>query len=170
MNKRPCWFVTMLAAAMVSGVISVAARAADDQAQIKALEEHLAAAISAKDVDRIMSYYVPDETLLVFDVIPPRQYVGAKAFRKDFEGFVANYPGALKMEFTDVKVTADGKLGFAYYIAHMIGTDKAGKRDEFNFRITDCLRRMKGKWLITHEHVSVPVDLSSGKADLLSKP
>ncbi|PYV22614.1 MAG: DUF4440 domain-containing protein, partial [Acidobacteria bacterium] len=27
-----------------------------------------------------------------------------------------------------------------------------------------------GKWLITHEHVSVPVDFASGKADLSSKP
>jgi len=32
------------------------------------------------------------------------------------------------------------------------------------------LRRMGGKWLIFQEHVSVPVDLATGKADLLSKP
>jgi ketosteroid isomerase-like protein len=37
-------------------------------------------------------------------------------------------------------------------------------------RVTDALRRMGGKWLIFQEHVSVPVDLATGKADLLSKP
>jgi ketosteroid isomerase-like protein len=38
------------------------------------------------------------------------------------------------------------------------------------FRLTDVLRKVKGKWLIVHEHVSVPVDVATGKADLTSKP
>jgi len=29
---------------------------------------------------------------------------------------------------------------------------------------------VKGKWLIVQEHVSVPVDLVSGKPDMMSKP
>ena len=158
-----------VAFALVSVAASVGAYAADDQLQIKTLEEQLASAISAKNLDRIMSYYSP-VSLLVFDVIPPRQYVGWDAYRKDFEGFLANYPGAVKMEISELGIVTDGKLGFAHYIAHMIGTNKEGKQDEFNFRITDCLQKVKGKWLITHEHVSVPVDLATGKADLLSKP
>ena len=31
--------------------------------------------------DAIMKVYVPNESLVIFDIIPPRQYVGAKAFR-----------------------------------------------------------------------------------------
>ena len=38
------------------------------------------------------------------------------------------------------------------------------------FRLTDRLKKIKGKWLIVHEHGSFPVDLATGKADLLSKP
>ena len=41
---------------------------------------------------------------------------------------------------------------------------------DVTMRITDVLRKSSGKWLIIHEHVSVPVDLASGKADLSSKP
>jgi hypothetical protein len=37
-------------------------------------------------------------------------------------------------------------------------------------RVTDGYRKINGKWLITQEHVSVPVDLETGKADLTSKP
>jgi ketosteroid isomerase-like protein len=37
-------------------------------------------------------------------------------------------------------------------------------------RLTDVLREINGKWLIVHEHVSVPVDVATGKADLTSKP
>ena len=38
------------------------------------------------------------------------------------------------------------------------------------FRFTDVLRKMNGKWLIVHEHLSFPVDPETGKADFLSKP
>jgi ketosteroid isomerase-like protein len=37
-------------------------------------------------------------------------------------------------------------------------------------RITDVYRKIGGKWLIVLEHVSVPVDLATGKPDMLSKP
>jgi hypothetical protein len=37
-------------------------------------------------------------------------------------------------------------------------------------RVTDVYRKLKGKWLIVQEHVSVPVDLATQKPDLLSKP
>ena len=126
--------------------------------------------MSAKDIDRIMSFYVPDESLFVFDCIPPRQYVGAKAYRKDFEDFLAQYPGPNKFEVSDLTVTTDGQLAFAHYVIHMTGVAKDGTKAEMNFRLTDCLRKTKGKWLIVHEHVSFPVDLATGKADLLSKP
>jgi ketosteroid isomerase-like protein len=47
---------------------------------------------------------------------------------------------------------------------------KDGNPIDVNIRVTDVLRKAKGKWLIVHEHVSVPVDLATGKADLASKP
>jgi hypothetical protein len=56
---------------------------ADSGADIRALEERFVAALKAKDLDAIMKMYVPDQTLVVFDVVPPRQYVGAAAYRKD---------------------------------------------------------------------------------------
>jgi ketosteroid isomerase-like protein len=36
--------------------------------------------------------------------------------------------------------------------------------------VTDVYRKIHGKWLIFHEHVSFPVDLATGQADVLSKP
>jgi ketosteroid isomerase-like protein len=36
--------------------------------------------------------------------------------------------------------------------------------------VTDVLQKTNGRWLIIHEHASVPVDLATGKGDLLSKP
>ena len=52
----------------------------------------------------------------------------------------------------------------------VITTAKDGSKFSLIVRVTDCYRKINGRWLITQEHVSVPVDLESGKPDLLSKP
>jgi hypothetical protein len=78
--------VTMISVAIATALCATA-QAADDE-QIKALESRFAAAFNAKDVESIMKAYAPDKSLVVFDVVPPRQYVGAYAYRKDFEGFL----------------------------------------------------------------------------------
>jgi hypothetical protein len=71
-----------------------------------------AAAVNAKDVDAIMKVYVPDESLLVFDVVPPRQYTGAMAYRKDWEGFLALFKGSPKLDITELNVVAVGPVGY----------------------------------------------------------
>ena len=170
MKSRQFWMASMLLGTALLGLAAAADAKTDDHAAITKVLNDLGTAIGAKDMDRIMSFYVSDESLFVFDSIPPRQYVGAKAWRKDFEGFFAQYPGPNKIEVSDIGVTTDGQLAFAHYVVHMTGTAKDGSQAEMTFRLTDCLKKIKGKWLIVHEHGSFPVDLATGKADLLSKP
>jgi uncharacterized protein (TIGR02246 family) len=156
--------------AAVMCVVPAAAHPTDDEAKIRALENQFAAAVSAKDVDAIMKVYVPDETLLVFDVSPPRQYVGANAYRKDWENFLAAFKGALKFEITDLQITAADPLGYSHSIQHVSGTDAQGQPIDLTVRLTDVYRKISGNWLIVHEHVSVPVDLDTNEPDLESKP
>ena len=143
---------------------------ADSRADIKALEDHFVAAFKAKDVDAIMKVYVPDQSLVVFDVVPPRQYVGAAAYRKDWQNFLSLFPGPITVELTDLDVVADHNLGYGHSIQRVAGADKAGKPIDLTVRVTDVYRKIKGHWLIVHEHVSIPVDLDTGKPDLASKP
>jgi uncharacterized protein (TIGR02246 family) len=164
-----------LSTLLIFGVLYSVAVGADtkskDEGEIRALEQHFAAAFKIKDVNAIMAGYVPDESLFVFDVIPPRQYVGAKAYRKDWEDFFASFPGPVEtFEINDLRVITDGQLGFSHSIQRAVFTDKDGKKVDITFRLTDVYRKVNGKWLIVHEHVSVPVDLATGKADLSSKP
>jgi ketosteroid isomerase-like protein len=49
------------------------------------------------------------------------------------------------------------------------GTDKQGKKLDMTLRVTDVYQRIRGRWLVIHEHVSVPVDLDTGTPDLASK-
>ena len=117
-----------------------------------------------------MAVYVPDETLVVFDVVPPRQYVGWKAYKKDWEDFLALFDSAITVELTDLHVTTVRTLGYGHSIQRVTGRMRDGKTLDLTVRVTDVYRKVKGKWLIVHEHVSVPVDLATGKPDLESKP
>jgi len=150
-------------------VLGAPARA-DDRADIRALEERFVAAFKAKDVDAIMKVYAPDQTLIVFDVVPPRQYVGAAAYRKDWQTFFDSFDGPITVELTDLDAVADRNLAYSHSIQRVAGTDKHGKKIDLTVRVTDVYKKVHGRWLIVHEHVSVPVDLETGKPDLTSKP
>ena len=71
---------------------------ADAAAEIRALEDRFVAAFKAKDVDAIMKVYAPDQTLVVFDVVPPRQYIGAAAYRKNWQGLLDGFDGPIAVE------------------------------------------------------------------------
>jgi ketosteroid isomerase-like protein len=162
-------------AAVLAGVISVAGLAPvaamaspADEAQIKALEARFAAAVSASDVDAIMKCYAPD--VFVFDVVPPRQYVGAAAYRADWTALFAGFAGPVKFEVTDLVASADGTIGYSRSIQHLSGKNPKGGAIDTTVRVTDVYPKQGDTWLIVQEHVSVPVDLDTGKADLSSKP
>jgi ketosteroid isomerase-like protein len=143
---------------------------ADARADIKALEERFIAAFKAKYIDAIMRVYVPDQTLFVFDLAPPRQYVGAAAYRKDWQEFLGSFDGPISVELSELAIATDRSLAYGHSIQHIVGTDKQGKKIDLTVRVTDVYKKIKGHWLVVHEHVSVPVDLDAGKPDLSSKP
>jgi len=170
MKRRGIVLSTLIVGVSLSGGLRSSAVRADDQADIKALEQRYVAAAKAKDIKAIMACYVPDESLFVFDVVPPRQYVGAKAYQKDWEELFTAYPGPADVEMSDLSVMTEGNLGYGHNVQHSTLTDKDGKKATFIFRVSNGYRKIKGQWLISHEHVSVPVDLATGKAELTSKP
>ena len=142
---------------------------AQDQAAIKALEDKFVAAFNAKDTKAIMSLYVPDQSLIVFDAAVPRQYTGAAAYTKDWNDFWAMFPGAANFDMSDLDITVGGNVAYGHSIQHATMTDKKGKKMEMTVRVTDGYKKVNGQWLISHEHVSVPVNFTTMKPDLNSK-
>jgi ketosteroid isomerase-like protein len=160
-----------LAAATFTAMLAFAGAArADDKSDIEALEKRVGAGIQAKDADAVMANYIPGDSLIVFDLIPPRQYTGSDAYKKDWAGVFGGCADSPKFEISDLDVTADGKLAFSHSIQHFVCTDAKGNKLDMTMRATDAYRKIKGKWLIVHEHLSAPIDLATGKADLTSKP
>ena len=166
-----CLIGTALVAVCLSAGLPARAQTKDEQ-EIRALEDRFAAAFNAKDLDAIMKFYVPGNELFVFDVGVPRQHVGWDDYKKDWQDFLAMFSGPIQFTISDLSVTADGKIAYGHSIQHVLGKATDGSTIDMTVRLTDVYRKIDGKWLIVQEHVSVPIDFSSGKPvpDLMSKP
>lgn len=151
-----------------AGAVPARSQASADKAAIQALYEQFNAGFNKKDVNAIMSVYAPD--VFVFDVIPPRQYVGWDAYRKDWVDLFAGMPGPATNSIVDLDITVAGTVAYTHWIEDGTMTDKDGKSTASVVRTTDVLRKRNGKWLIVQEHNSFPVDLATGRADMMSKP
>jgi ketosteroid isomerase-like protein len=139
-------------------------------AELKAVEDQFLTAFTAKDVNAIMQICVPDDSLVVFDVHPPREYRGAEAYRKDWEDLFNRFSGPLQAEISEVEAVAGEDVGYVHSIHHVAGAMKNGKQVDYMVRVTDGFKKINGKWLIAHTHVSFPVDPQTGNADMQSKP
>jgi uncharacterized protein (TIGR02246 family) len=141
-----------------------------DEQEIRALIQQMIAAFKAKDITTLMSAYVPNESLVVFDLTPPLHQVGAQMYQKGWEAFLAAFPGPVEVEMTEMSIETEGTLGVSHDIDHWVLTDKEGKKITLTFRATNVYRKIDGKWRIIHEHNSFPVDLTTGRADLGETP
>ncbi len=138
------------------------------EAQIHHLMDDWARAARDKDIDGIMACYTPD--IVSFDMIPPLQYVGAEAYRKDWQmGFeMCQEPGDFETRDETLAVGAD--VAFCHRLNRMSGTDEEGNAFDCWVRWTQCFKKVHGKWLIAHEHISVPLDMQTNQALTDLKP
>ena len=146
------------------------ARAANDEAAIRQLLDRWGSAFRAKDLNAIMSNYVPGPDLVAFDILPPLKRVGAEAYRKNYQEFFDQYAGSIDYEIRDLRIVTGDGVAFLHGLERITGTMKNGQKSEAWVRVTSGLRKINGKWLIMHDHVSVPADLETGKAALDLKP
>ncbi len=125
-------------------------------------------AVHDQDLDEIMSFYSPD--VIAFDMMGPLQFVGAEAYRKSWQMAVETPVTNATFTLHNLDIAASDDVGFAHSLCHCTGTMKDGKKMDMWMRWTDCFEKIEGKWLITHEQVSVPIDMETNKALLDLKP
>jgi ketosteroid isomerase-like protein len=182
MNDRRGLFIAAAGAALLLGSPSLAQSPAptapahpaaksgpSDHAQIVALEKRYLAAFNKADVAAVMANYAPGAGLFVFDVTPPRQHVGWEDYKKDWEALFKAFPRATTT-MSDLDVTVVGPVAYGHNIESTDFTTANGAKRTIVVRVSDVYRKIGGRWKIVQEHVSVPVDLDSGKADLTSAP
>lgn len=147
-----------------------ASSATSDRAAIEALESDYVDAFNRRDVNGIMANYARGKALFVFDAVPPREYPSWDDYKRDWEGLFSAFPGPVSDKMSELSITVVGPVAYAHHIEDTTFTQKDGTKKEAVVRVTDVFRKTNGKWLIVLEHVSFPVDLSTGQADLMSKP
>jgi ketosteroid isomerase-like protein len=133
-----------------------------DEVQIRLLLNEFRNLLQTKDSERILSLYSPE--IVVFDVSSPLQRVGTKAYGKAILEWFDSYRGPIAFEIRDLHLAVSADVAFSHSLIRTSGTMKSGQEIDRWQRWTLCLRKISGKWLITHEHVSLPVDQKSGNA------
>jgi ketosteroid isomerase-like protein len=116
-----------------------------------------------------MSNYAPD--VQEFDAVNSLQYiVGIDGPRKRADEWFAAYQGPISYQVRDLNITAGSDIAFCHFLYHISGTMTNGQEVDMWLRATLGCQKLDGKWLVTHEHSSVPFDVGSGKASLELKP
>jgi ketosteroid isomerase-like protein len=109
-------------------------------------------AVCAKDIDAIRAHHADE--FAVFNVKPPFQSRDARQWRRVWETSLAHFPASFGTETRDLVVSVSDELGMAHYFLRFTGLPG----DPSWIRATVVYRRIAGRWLIVHEHSSVPFD------------
>ena len=152
--------------AMLLGCAKHEENAVQSKVEIKALFARWKTAFEAKDVNGVMETYAPGSSLVAYDIVPPLQFKGADAYRKDYTAFFAQFAGPLHVDFPDMQIEAAGEIAFAHGLERITGKLTNGTPASMWVRYTEGLKRFDGQWRVVHEHISVPADLDTGKARL----
>ena len=127
---------------------------ATDTEAILAVLDELHTAIGAGDAARALATCTPGA--VVFNLAPP--LVQAAGSQEEavaaLGGWIASFDTPPRLAHREPTVHVDGDVAFVHTLSSMSGT----KGGEFTlwFRSTFGLRRIAGRWLIVHQHESVP--------------
>ena len=138
------------------------------EAQIRKLIDDREKAVRARDVDGSVANIAPD--IVWFDVVNPLQHLGSDALKKRAEEWFASFEGAIGYETRELSITAGDDVASSHGLNHVSATKIGGGQLDMWWRTTVCYRKIDEKWMVTHEHNSVPFDVESGKASLDLKP
>ena len=138
------------------------------EAEIRRIIEAHAAAVWRGDVESMLADIADD--VVVFDVVDPLRRIGLATARARATEWVASYDGTITWDNRDIAIVVDEAVGFASMLSRVTGTLKTGDRVDMWFRKTLGLQKRGERWLITHDHGSVPFAPETGQASLGLEP
>ncbi|GAA3349977.1 nuclear transport factor 2 family protein [Amorphoplanes nipponensis] len=140
----------------------------DSETELRALVDERVAAVRAKDPKPLAARQHPE--VVTYNVLPPLHAHGNEAVEQATRKWFDSYASDIGYEVRDLRVTADGEVGFCSFLYHVAGTLKAGGEVDMWVRATLGCRRVDGRWLIVHDHESVPFDPATGQALISLQP
>jgi ketosteroid isomerase-like protein len=137
------------------------ARAADrlspaERQEFKALAYKLWTGWDSLDPAKVASFYSKDPNNVYFD-ITPLKFTGWQEYATEAGKNLQGAGGAKwSPNGEDFKVIRSGDLAVTTLTMNVLFTNKSGVTTKMQVRDTDVWEKQGGKWLIVHEHVSVP--------------
>ena len=118
----------------------------DAVAQVRAADAAITKAVTAKDLDGILSHYADDAVML-----PTAEPLidGKAAIREEWQHILAISDFSNQTTMRDAKVSSDGGMAYTYgtYRARMLGEDGRPVEEPGKY-VTIWRRGADGKWLI----------------------
>jgi len=140
--------------------------AAEDELREIVLER--VTAVHAKNAAPLAARQADD--VIAFDVLPPLYRRGSQAVAERTKAWFDGYASDIGYEVRDLNVVADGDVGFCSFLYHVSGTLLTGGVVDMWVRATLGCQRRDGRWLIVHDHESVPFDANTGQAMISLAP
>jgi len=114
--------------------------------------------LSAGDVVGMQEHNAP--SVVAYTLAPPLVGDSNGHDPKGLEAWLQGFEAPPRRAVTELEITADGDVAFATSLDSMTATPR-GATESFTmwFRVTLGLRRIDGRWLVVHEHTSVPFSM-----------
>jgi uncharacterized protein (TIGR02246 family) len=125
-----------------------------DEQQIRHLIERWVKAVHARDYAGILANHA--DNILMFDLPAPLECTGIDAYRKTWDLFFSMQRQPIVFDIDRLDVVAGADVAFATAVMICEEPSADGQWTQFKFRLTVGLRKREGKWVILHEHHSVP--------------
>jgi len=122
--------------------------------QVKAIIDEWALAARNEDMNGVLKNHDPN--IVMFDLPYPLQSKGIEEYKKTWDLFFSWSKQLRVFDIVEMEIKANDHLAFFYGIMHCAGKTKDGNKEEYTFRLTMCFVNKNGKWLICHEHHSLP--------------
>ncbi|MEU8241244.1 nuclear transport factor 2 family protein [Actinoplanes missouriensis] len=126
--------------------------------EIREVIERKAALLSTGDAEAVLSHYA--DTFVEYNLAPPLRQPGDARDPAALTAWIATFREPPRREVTQLEITVDGDVAFATSIDCLSATPR-GADEGFTlwFRVTLGLRRVGGRWVVVHEHESVPFEM-----------
>ncbi|MWV27768.1 YybH family protein [Aurantiacibacter rhizosphaerae] len=139
---------------------------------IRQMEADMSKAIARLDIPEVMTHYVDNDSLVLFDQMTPRQYNGRQAMIDIWNDFLENKVKSLDSYSSSeptmwVSEAGDLAGGFLFHSSDLTMLD--GTQMSVVLRVTHVLVKQNGRWVVQHEHGSFPINWETGEVDYLSK-
>lgn len=121
------------------------------------------AAVIGQQIDHLIDQCAQDVSM--FDV--STQMDGIDAYKKEWQKFSPFFNEHMQIVRRDMKIYASDDLAVLHCHSKV---ENSILKDQLQMpwcRTTLCLQKKAGQWLVVHQHISMPIDMMTGKAIVL---